>query len=227
MTPIKIDRLNKKFTKYYDAKEEAREQALKLAREISRDSTAIIRRVHSQGNENVPKLMAGLKEINKKYKDLKKLLVPQPELNYSNFVENYLQEYAEVSILLTLIQNNLNITKIPDPDELGLPYTTYILGLSDVIGEFRRCALDELRIKELGKANAYLDAMEELYDIIINLNYPNGVLPVRRKQDVARALIDKTRGELAFLASEFSLEDNISDLKSELSSYYKKVARKN
>ena len=227
MPLTKIDRLNNKFIKHYDAIEDAREQALKLAREISRESTTIIRRVHSQSNENISKLMTGLKDINKKYKNLRKLLTPQPELYYSNFVENYLQEYAEAVILLTLMQNNLNITQLPDPDELMLPYTTYLLGLSDVIGELRRCALDELRLKELKKANAYLDAMEELYEIIINLNYPNGVLPVRRKQDVARALIDKTRAELAFLASEYSLEENISELKSELKSYYKKLARKN
>jgi translin len=69
--------------------------------------------------------------------------------------------------------------------------------------------------------------MEALYDIIIVLNYPDKVLPLRRKQDVARALIEKTRGELAFAVSEYSLVENISDLKSDLENYYKNVVRKN
>ena len=70
-----------------------------------------------------------------------------------------------------------------------------------------------------------MDSMEQLFDVIINLNYPDGVLPLRRKQDVARALIEKTRGELAFAVSEFSLKENISDLRIELKKHYEKVSK--
>ena len=68
--------------------------------------------------------------------------------------------------------------------------------------------------------------MEALYDFIIDLNYPDKVLPLRRKQDVARALIEKTRSELTIAISEFSLVENISELKSDLKTYYKKVVTK-
>ena len=150
-----------------------------------------------------------------------------PEILHSTMVENYIQEYAEAIIMISMIQNNLNTTKLPDPDKLGIPYTTYLLGLSDVIGELRRSTLDALRQKELDNAIQYLEAMEKLYDFIIDLNYPDRVLPLRRKQDVARALIEKTRSELAFAVSEYSLVENISGLKSKLDLYYKKVVRKN
>jgi translin len=227
MTGKKIKDLKQKFTDYYDKKESLREHGLKLAREISRDSTAIIRNLHTQGTNDITKLFRDLQPIQKKYQDLNAKLKTEPELYYSNFVENYLQEYAEATILLTLIKNNLDLTKLPDPDTLKLPYTTYLLGLADVIGELRRCALDAMLENDLALAKEYLRSMEKLYDIIINLNYTGGVLPLRRKQDVARSLIEKTRSELAVTASEYSLEKNIVDLKNELNSYYKKLVRKN
>ena len=227
MSRIKSEELIKILTRYFDGKEEVREKALKLSREISKGSTAIIRKLHNQKKLNVNELLDDLKPLRTKYNDLKTNMSAYPELYYSNMVENYIQEYAEAIIMLDLIKNNLNVTKLPNPDTLGIPYSTYLLGLGDVIGELRRCTLDALRKKELSQAIEYLDTMEKLYDIIIELNYTERVLPLRRKQDVARALIEKTRGELAFAVSEYSIVDNITELKKDLKMYYKKVVRKN
>jgi translin len=227
MSEINTKDFSKRLTKYFDGKEEVREKALKLSREISKGSTSIIRRLHSNKPSDLKPITDELKILQNKYKKLKTEMKRYPEVYYSNMVENYIQELAEAIILVHLIKNDLRITKLPDPEKLGLPYTTYLLGLSDVIGEFRRCTLDALRKKELQEAIRYLDAMEALYDFIIDLNYPDRVLPLRRKQDVARALIEKTRGELTFAASEYSLVENITDLKSDLKTYYKKVVRKN
>jgi translin len=227
MTHIQTREFIEELTKYFNGKEEVREIALKKAREISKGSTSIIRRIHNSGTADISKLFSELELLKKKYKELTKTMKTYPELYYSSMVENYLQEFAEAIIMLDLIKNNLDTSRLPEPSKLGIPYTTYLLGLSDVIGEFRRRTLDALRKKELDQAMKYLDTMEALYDIIIVLNYPDKVLPLRRKQDVARALIEKTRGELAFAVSEYSLVENISDLKSDLENYYKNVVRKN
>jgi translin len=227
MTHIKIQDLLEKLTKYFNGKEQVREKTLKLSREISKNSTTIIRKIHKQSTSDLPELQNDLKTINKKYKDLKAYMSSYPEVYHSNMVENYIQEYAEAIIMLDLIKSNFKITKLPDPDKLGIPYTTYLLGLGDVIGEFRRCTLDALRRRELPSAIRYLEAMEQLYEVIIDLNYPDKVLPLRRKQDVARALIEKTRSELAFAVSEYGLVENITELKTDLDRYYKNVVRKN
>ncbi|WP_455393015.1 hypothetical protein, partial [[Eubacterium] cellulosolvens] len=209
MSDINTQQLSNRLTKYFDGKEEVRENALKLAREIAKGSTSIIRKLHSHRQLDLKPLLEQLKPLNSKYKKLTTELKKYPELYYSNMVENYIQEYAEAIIMLNIIRNNLNTTKLPEPEKLGIPYTTYLQGLGDVIGEFRRCTLDALRKNELQDATRYLDAMEELYDFIIDLNYPDRVLPLRRKQDVARALIEKTRGELTFALSEYNLVGNI------------------
>lgn len=227
MSTIKTQNLIDNVIEYFDGKDGAREKALKVAREISKGATVIIRKVHNRGDLDLAALFSELKVLEKKYKDLKTGLKAYPELYHSTMLENYIQELAEAIIMLELIKNDFKTTKLPDPNKLGLPYTTYFLGLGDVIGELRRCTVDALRKKELSEANKYLDAMEQLYEIIINLNYPDKVLPLRRKQDIARSLIEKTRSELVFAVSGDSVVENINDLKRDLNSYYKKIVRKN
>lgn len=227
MNNKKLNILNKKFIKYFDGVDAAREKALKQGREISKRSSAIVRQLHSQKTKNTANLFKDLEIIKNKFQNLKTELKNYPKLYYSNMLENFVQEYVEATIMLTLIKNKLKLTKLPDPDNLGVRYSTYLLGLSDVIGELRRCTLDAIRKQKLSEAGAFLDTMEHLYDFIIDLNYPDGVLPLRRKQDVARALIEKTRSELAFAVSEYSLKEDLSDLKFELKRHYGKVKRKN
>lgn len=227
MSNKKIETMTNTFTKYFEKKDAARETALKLSREISRSSTNIIRKLHSTKSEDVSQLITDLNGVKNQFKELKSVLKPHPELYYSKMVSNYTQEYVEATIMLTLIKNDLKVSTIPSPDKLGTDFITYLLGLSDVIGEFRRCTLDAICAEDLRSATAYLAAMEQLFEIIITLNYPDGVLPLRHKQDVARALIEKTRGELAFAVSEHSLKENITGLKKELKHYNKKIVRKN
>jgi translin len=225
MTNSKLQILNDKFTDHFNGVDSARENAIKSGREISKKSSAIVRKLHSQGAKDVDILLKELEEIRSKYKTLKSSLKRYPELYHSNMVENFIQEYVEATVMLNLIKYNLNLNRLPDPDKLGVRYSTYLLGLSDVIGEVRRCTLDAIRAQNLDEAGRFMDLMEQLFDVIINLNYPDGVLPLRRKQDVARALIEKTRGQLAFAVSEYSLKENISDLRVELNKHYSKVAK--
>jgi translin len=233
MTGSKLSQLNEKFTDHFDGVDSAREDAIKLGRDISKRSSAIVRKLHGRKGRkkndipNLDDLVTELDDIKVKYETLKKRLQKYPELFNSNMVENFIQEYVETTIMLNLLKNNLNTNKLPDPDKMGVRYSTYLLGLSDVIGELRRCTLNSIKSQCLSDAENYLETMEELFDVIINLNYPDGVLPLRRKQDVARSLIEKTRGELAFAVSEYSLKENITELRDELSRYYKNVGRKN
>ena len=226
MTNSKVQILTGKFVEYFDGLDAVRDEALRSSREISKKSSSIIRRLHSQKTQDLTDLLNELTDLGKKYKELKQRLKPYPELYFSNFIENNIQEYVEAMIMLTLMKNNLKLSTLPNPDTLAVKYSTYLLGLSDVIGELRRCTLDAIRTGELTQATSYMATMEELFEIIIDLNYTDGVLPLRRKQDVARALIEKTRSELAFAVSEYSLKENISGLQNELNKYYKKVIRK-
>jgi len=95
---------------------------------------------------------------------------------------------------------------LPGPDEVGVTAAAYVLGLGDSIGELRRLALDRLRVGDVEEATRMVDAMEELYHALLRFDYPDAIVAVRHKQDVARSLLERTRGELAVATRSAELE---------------------
>ena len=84
-----------------------------------------------------------------------------------------------------------------EPDEYHIPSRPYLNGLADVIGELRRAALDLLRRDNVLKAEHLLDIMEDILEGLQSFDYPNALVPdLRRKCDVGRSLVEKTRGDL-------------------------------
>ena len=55
--------------------------------------------------------------------------------------------------------------------------------------------------------------MEHIYDVIIRFDYPSGLLPIKKKQDMVRGMIEKTRGELAVASCERRIEYRTSEFK--------------
>jgi translin len=103
------------------------------------------------------------------------------------------QEYAEALIVLSAIESK----KIPSYVELGVPEISYLLGLLDAIGEFKREMYESLRRNKKKDAANYFNMMEEVYDELLPLRFSNAVLPeFRKKQDAARHQIEQARGEL-------------------------------
>ena len=83
----------------------------------------------------------------------------------------------------------------------------YALGLADVIGELRRYALDNIRVDHIEGLNNILENMDEIYTYLFSIDYPIGITQdLRRKVDVARNIIEKTRGDV-------SLAIQMNDLK--------------
>jgi len=171
-----------------EEKDQIREVAIKSTRAINRLSGSIVHSIH-KGEDVRPMMHEAIDEAHR----LRSLLEDYPEIWESGLVEGALQELAEAAILLALVHDE----DIPDPDEMGLPGPAYLLGLADTIGELRRFALEHLREGRPEEANKYLDLMEELFLVIMRFDYPDAIVAIRRKQDIARSLLEKTRGEVA------------------------------
>jgi predicted translin family RNA/ssDNA-binding protein len=75
-----------------------------------------------------------------------------------------------------------------------------------VVGELRRKSLDSILVGSAEEANKYLKLMENIYDAIIKFDYPSSLVPIKRKQDQVRGIIEKTRGELAVASCERRIE---------------------
>jgi len=105
---------------------------------------------------------------------------------------------------------------LPGPKELGLTDTAYLLGLGDVVGELRRFALEHLRRGNVTLASAFLEKMERILDALMRFDYPTALVALKRKQDVARSLIEKTRGEVAVAARSQELADKLDAVRGKL-----------
>ncbi|MCK5636686.1 MAG: RNA-binding protein, partial [Thermoplasmatales archaeon] len=90
--------------------------------------------------------------------------------------------------------------------EIKTTYSSYLMGLCDLVGELRRTALDSIRAGESKEADNYLSMMDDIYDVIIRFDYPSGLIPIKKKQDMVRNLIERTRGELAVASCERRIE---------------------
>jgi len=175
-----------------DEKDAVREVALKSSRAVVRLSGSMIRGMHRK-----EKVDEQLKELKDEVSRLSGLIADHPDIAVAGYVESAYQEYSEVAILMAIQEKD----DVPSPDELGVGSSPYLLGLADVVGELRRFALDELKEGKVEKADHYLDKMEDIFSALMRFDYPDAILPIRRKQDVVRSLLEKTRGEVAVATS--------------------------
>jgi translin len=139
---------------------------------------------------------------------LRSLLQEHQEIWSSGIVQDALQELAEAAIVLSIVKGE----DIPTPEDLDLPATTYLMGFADAIGELRRFALEALRQGRTEEAETRLDLMEDMFLVIMRFDYPDAIVSIRRKQDVARSILEKTRGDVAVAVSSARLEKRIAEL---------------
>lgn len=198
-----LERVISKIEADLDEKDQVREVALKSARAIARMAGNMLRGIH-RGMDGKAEMNVLRDEVMR----LKSLLADHPELESAGYVESALQEYAEVGIIMSMLE----VDEVPSPGDLGIGNVPYLLGLGDSIGELRRFCLDELKTGKMARANYYLERMEDIFTAIMRFDYPDAIVPLRHKQDVARSLLEKTRGEVAVAASAKSLHEKIEEV---------------
>ena len=179
-----IDEVEKELNE----KDAVREIALKASRDILRRSKEAIGMMH-RGNDPIEVL----RKIREDHMALISTLREHPELRHAGYVSDASQEFTEAMVLYTIFHDE----EIPTSRELKVDAGSYAMGVADVIGELRRSALDSLKNGDIKTAELRLSQMEEIYEQIMRLDYPSAIVQIRQKQDMARALIEKTRGELA------------------------------
>jgi len=150
-----------------------------------------------------------LKDVDGLFVKLRKVAKAYPDMVYSGIVDAAFQEYAEAQTLLHLVEED----RFVDLEELGVPAIAYVLGLADVIGEFRRRALDSLRKGDVKTAEKCLQTMEQIYVELMSMDEAYMLVPgLRRKSDVARHIIETTRGDITIEARRSTLEECMKNL---------------
>jgi translin len=187
-------------------REQVREEIKRDMRKATRLSKQAIQITHQERFDDAK---AMLKETESLFAKLKETAKDYPYLLYIGSVGDAYEEYAEANILLTLVQEN----RYEDPKEIDVPLNPYVLSLGDVIGELRRRTLDLIRRENMNDAEKTLGQMEQIYSDLTGLDDAYIIVKgLRRKGDVARRLIEITRGDLTSEVRRSSLKDSISKL---------------
>jgi translin len=181
-----------------DSVREIAQQNMRKATSLSKQSILL---VHQKKYEKARKSIENAKEI---ISTLQGSAKDYPDIIYSGMFSAALQEYAEANIFQGLIQNARFVT----PAEVNVPAVDYVLGLADVIGEYRRLVLDVLREGNAEKAEERLKTMDEIYIELMAMDESYMFVPgLRRKCDVARRIIETTRGDVTQEVRRKSLEN--------------------
>jgi translin len=199
-----LDNIIEKIDHHIEGKEKIREDALKTSRDIIICCRKGIQQLHCNQMDDAKNFITQASEkLGQLYDNTK----DHPDIFHAGFVENAAQEFVEISCLY----NIMNSEDLPDPDTIKTTYSAYLLGLCDVVGELRRSALDFMLEGNTAKANEYLQNMDRIYDAIMSFDYPSGLIPIKKKQDMIRGLIEKTRGELVVSSCEQRIYDKTNE----------------
>ena len=130
-----------------------------------------------------------------------------------NLVQDAEGELAEAALLLAFRQNEA----LPSPGNIGVKEIGYLQGLGDFVGELRRYSIDSLTNNDIDEAKRAFSQMETIYAILMTFDFPRGLTPgIRKKTDVARGLIERTRADLSTAIENRRLLAGIASLQKTL-----------
>ena len=188
------------------------DQALAQARQLTRSCSLAIRAVH---RDEVDTMNSHLQEARRLADTLRNSLAAYPDLFYAGYTQDALKEFVEANVTCALIRNEPLLT----PEELVVEPSTYLNGLAEVVGELRRRSLDILRHGYSPEVERLLNIMDDIYSVMVTMDYPDAITNgLRRQTDLARGIIEKTRGDITFSLRGEHLTQAISQLSAQLNS---------
>jgi translin len=207
----KLEGIAEKIRQDFDRRTASRDGALAQARQLTRACSLAIRAVHRADSTS---MQEQLKEARRLSQALIDGLQQHPDLYYAGYTQDALKEYVEANVTCALIQNR----PLPAPEELGVTGFTYLNGLAEVVGELRRKTLDILRHGYSQEAERLLTIMDDIYAVLVTMDYPDAITNgLRRQTDLARGIIEKTRGDMTFSLRGEHLEQAMARLSAQLS----------
>jgi len=181
----------------------AREIGLPACRRAIRAAGSSIRAVHRLDFAESAALLA---EAETALREAQDALGPYPAVAYAGFLGDAEKEYAEARLTAALVQGE----PLPAADEMRIDPTSWMKGLAEAASELRRHLLDRLRSGELHRGEELLEVMDDVYDALITVDFPDAVTGgLRRSLDALRAVLERTRGDVTTTVLQERLRTSI------------------
>ncbi|MBW8010794.1 MAG: haloacid dehalogenase [Chloroflexi bacterium] len=194
----------------FDAHTAVRDQALSQTRTLTRHCAHSIRAIHRDEVEEAEELLGEARLI---VDSLHESLSEYPSVFHAGYTQDAFKEFAEANIVFALIKNG----DLPTPQELRLESATYLKGLAEAAGELRRRCLDILRQGHSLEAERLLNHMNEIYAVLVTMDYPDAVTKgLRRLTDICRGVTERTRGDVTLSFRQERLEERLRSLEDRL-----------
>ena len=174
----------------------AREVGLAACRRVIQFSGRSIRAVHRRQVDDAAELRAQAAAV---LREAQAAVGPFPAVAFAGFLHDAEKEFAEASLTAALIEGDARA--LPTAGELGIQPAAWLNGLAEAASELRRHTLDCLRAGELAEAERLLVAMDDVYDVLITIDFPDALTGgLRRTTDALRAVLERTRSDLTLTA---------------------------
>ncbi len=129
-----------------------------------------------------------------------------PALAAAGFLHDAEKEYAEARLTTVLIDG----ADVPGAADLGVGVAAWLNGLAEAASELRRHLLDRLRAGQLDQAESLLGAMEDVYDFLVTVDFPDAITGgLRRTTDALRAVTERSRADVTTTVLQARLQHAI------------------
>jgi translin len=183
---------------------DVRDATLRRSRELVRLCANSIRAVHRHEFDEATSLLAQARAA---AAEMVADLTALPDLYYTGYTQDSLKELAEAHLVYAFVTNR----PLPTPEELGVPSSTFLNGMSEAASEMRRFALDMIRLGHVQEALPYLAIMDEIYSQQITIDFPDAITGgLRRQTDVLRGILERTRGDVTMSSRQEAMRQALA-----------------
>ncbi len=185
-----LEKLSEHIRAELEKRNSVRDEVLRCSRELVRICAIAVRASHRDEWDKARELLAQADAV---AHDMQQIASPYPDLWYAGYTQDALKELVEAHVTLALANGD----PLPEPEALGADYPAYLNGMCEAASEMRRRCLDELRRGNVAEAERLLEAMDEVYDVLVTFDLPDAISGgLRHRVDQLRGVLERTRGDL-------------------------------
>ncbi len=202
-----LEKIAEQVRRNFTELDAAREKVLPGCREVIRNCSQAIRAVHRQEFERAVELLKTARSL---LNEAEQTVADYNELSNTGFFRDAQKEYAEGSILLSVV----NGKPMPSPEELGIDNAAYLNGLGEAVVELRRYLLDSMRQGDVSRGEELLRVMDDVYSVLVTIDFPDAITGgLRRTTDMVRGVLERTRSDLTILVRQKDLENRLEQIR--------------
>jgi translin len=184
----------------------ARETALASCRRAIRAAGSSIRAIHQLDADAARALADGAEGA---LREAQRVLSTFPAVGNAGFLHDAEKEYTEARAVAALIAGD----PMPTPGDLGVAAAAWMRGVAEAASELRRHLLDRMREGDVERGESLLAAMDEVYDALVVVDYPDALTNgLRRTLDALRAVLERSRGDVTTTVLQTRLQGAIQGL---------------